>query len=101
MSTGHTIASLFDKLEPATPMLLISLGFIIIIVLRATFYPILTKWGYTLTRTEIVVDEDLPNFFEAIKLSDADWMVYENKNLRENYGFSMIQQDVEMRLDNL
>lgn len=55
--------SLFAKLQPATPMLLISLAFIIIIVLRATVYDYLTKWGYTLTKTEIVVDEDLPNFF--------------------------------------
>ena len=63
MVTGHTMESLFAKLQPATPMLLISLAFIIIIVLRATVYDYLTKWGYTLTKTEIVVDEDLPNFF--------------------------------------
>ena len=71
-------------------MLLIALAFIIIIVLRVMIYPTLTKWGFTLTRTEIIVDEDLPNFFQAVKLSDADWMVFENSNLRENYGFSMI-----------
>ena len=71
-------------------MLLIVLAFLILIILRVNIYPTLTKWGYTLTRTEIVVDEDLPNFFHAVKLSDADWMVFENSNLRENYGFSMI-----------
>jgi hypothetical protein len=42
----------------------------------------------------------LPNFFNAVKLSDADWMVYENKNLRENYGFSMCSLELERRLDD-
>jgi hypothetical protein len=41
----------------------------------------------------------LPNFFKTVKLSDADWMVYENKNLRENYGFNMIRVDLERKLD--
>lgn len=65
-----------------------------------TVYQTLVKWGYTLTRTEIVVDEDLPNFFEAVKLSDADWMVYENQNLRKGYGFGMTTKEVESRLDD-
>jgi len=47
-----------------------------------------------------VVDENLPNFFEAVKLSDADWMVFENMNLRENYGFQFIPTKVEQRLDD-
>ena len=74
--------------------------FVIIIALRSYIYSRLRKWGYTLTKTEIVVDEDLPNFFNAVKLSDADWMVYENRNLRENYGFSMLQVEAEQRLDD-
>lgn len=35
--------------------------------------------------TEINVDEDLPNFFKAVKLSDADELVLENNNLMRNY----------------
>ena len=95
MQTGHTVSSLFYKLEPETPMLLIVLAFFVIIILRIMIYPTLTRWGYTLSRTQISVDEDLPNFFKAVKLSDADWMVFENRNLRENYGFSMIPLSVE------
>jgi hypothetical protein len=48
---------------------------------------------------DIQVDENLPNFFKTVKLSDADWMVHENKNLRENFGFNMIRVDLERRLD--
>jgi hypothetical protein len=38
MKTGHTVASMFLKPQPSTPMVLISLAFVIIIVLRATLY---------------------------------------------------------------
>ena len=58
------------------------------------------KWGYTLSKNQINVDENLPNFFEAVKLSDADWMVFENSNLRKNYGFNFIPEPVEERLDD-
>lgn len=36
---------------------------------------------------DIEVDEDLPNFFEAVKLSQADELIEENKNMKENYLF--------------
>jgi len=42
----------------------------------------------------------LPNFFETVKLSDADWIVYENQNLRDNYGFCFMPMSVEQRLDD-
>ena len=47
-------------------------------------------WGFTMIQNEIEVDEDLPNFFRSVKLSDADWVVMENKHLRENYGFNFV-----------
>jgi len=46
------------------------------------------------------VDENLPNFFKAVKLSDCDWIVNENKHLREQYGFQVCPQGLEERLDN-
>lgn len=36
---------------------------------------------------DIEVDEDLPNFFEAVKLSQADELIEENKNMQQNYLF--------------
>ena len=60
---------------------------IIIIFVMRFFYRILERNGFTITSNQINVDENLPNFFQAVKLSDADWMVYENSNLRNNYGF--------------
>jgi len=39
-------------------------------------------WGFSLQEKEIVVDEDLPNFFATILLSQADELVEEEKNLK-------------------
>jgi len=82
-------------------MLLIAFISVTIIILRLTAWELIGKWGYTISKVQIVVDEDLPSFFEAVKLSDADWVVHENKNLKENYGFSMVTEEVEQRLDDL
>jgi len=100
MKTGHTVVGLFKNVQPFTPMLLLGFFFCIIVFMRLIMYPTLTKWGYTLTRATIAVDEDLPNFFNSVKLSDADWVVYENRNLHENYGFSIVTPEVEKRLDD-
>lgn len=52
-----------------------------------------------LSRAKISVDEDLPNFFKAVKLRDADWLVSESENLRKKYGISMVPQEVERQID--
>ena len=81
-------------------MLLIAIPLVVIIAIRRGFYRLMVKWGYTLSKNQINVDENLPNFFEAVKLSDADWMVFENRNLRQNYGFNFIPETVEEQLDD-
>lgn len=99
MKTSHTFENL-GELGQATPMLLIALPLLVIIIMRRSSYKLLEKSGFTISNSKIVVDEDIPNFFEAVKLSDADWMVFENSNLRENYGYNFIPLDVEERLDD-
>ena len=99
METGHTFDTVFE-LGQATPMLLIAIPLLVITLLRSRFYHLMEKWGFTLSKVEINVDENLPNFFEAIKLSDADWMVYENRNMRRTYGFEFIPKSAEKRLDD-
>lgn len=38
---------------------------------------------------DIIVDEDLPNFFSAIKLAHADEIILENQNMMQNYGIEI------------
>lgn len=47
----------------------------------------------------ISVDEDLPNFFSAVKLSQADEIIMENANMTKNYGFEPNDPDTIERLD--
>jgi hypothetical protein len=48
---------------------------------------------------EIEVDEDLPNFFNTIKLSMADEIISENTNMIEKYGFEPNDPDTIERLE--
>lgn len=56
-------------------------------------------WGFALSDKDINVDEDLPNFFKSVKLSQADQVIEENKNLMKNYGFERTDPDCIATLD--
>ena len=51
------------------------------------------KWGFALQSKEIQVDEDLPNFFKSVKLSQADELVLENENMQNNFGICINDPD--------
>ena len=93
MSSAHALSSIagFDQ---ATPMLLFGFAFIIITILRVGFYETLSKWGFVISSNTIEVDENLPNFFTAVKLSDCDWLVKENEYVKENYKFAFANESV-------
>ncbi len=55
-------------------------------------------WGYTISSKEIVVDEDLPNFYQAIKLRDAEWLIKENDYLSDKYKFAFADSDIVQKL---
>lgn len=48
---------------------------------------------------DIMVDEDLPNFFDAVTLSQADEIVKEAQNVKDNYGIEIIDPMTVERLD--
>jgi hypothetical protein len=57
------------------------------------------KWGFALSDQEIEVDEDLPNFFKSVKLSQADEIIAEEANMKANFGFSFNDGDTIETLD--
>lgn len=99
MVTGHDWSTL-TTVTQASPMLIIGLALCVITFMRVCFYETLTKWGFTLTANNIEVDENLPNFFEAVKLKDADWVVKEVRYYQEKYGFQFVREGVVKRLDD-
>jgi len=44
------------------------------------------------------VDEDLPGFFETVKLSHAEEVLSEEENMSKNYGFSFNDEDTIIAL---
>ena len=49
---------------------------------------------------DIIVDEDLPNFFTCIKLAQADEVVLEARNCKRNYGIEIQDPRVVKILDD-
>lgn len=68
MLTGHTLDTIF-VLDYAFPMVVIALVCIVLIVFTKVFDGLMNKWGFVISKREIVVDENLPNFFEAVTLA--------------------------------
>ena len=95
--TGHT----FDNItvDQASPMLLMGCAIFIIIFMQAFFRKTLKRWGFSFGGSKINVDENLPFFFTALRLSDSDWLLQENQNLKENYGIEIISQEISDILD--
>ena len=87
MSSSHDFSSIFH-FDQATPMLLLATACLILITMRVLFFDTLLSWGFTISSKVIEVDENLPNFFYALRLSDADWLVKESTYLKEKYHFS-------------
>lgn len=53
-----------------------------------------------MTSVQLEVDEDLPNFFTALKLRDCDYMVNEHHYYRDNYGIEILSHHVCDKLDD-
>jgi hypothetical protein len=47
----------------------------IIIFMQTFFKRKLKQWGFTFGGASLCVDENLPFFFEGLKLKDADWLL--------------------------
>lgn len=59
----------------------------------------MARLGFTLAAEDISVDEDLPNFFEALKLKHADQIVAEYHNMKNRYGLEIEDSEVIAKLE--
>lgn len=53
----------------------------------------LAELGFGMESQKIEVDEDLPNFFSVIKFSNADEVLAEESNCKENFGLLINDPD--------
>lgn len=72
---------------------------VFILLIQKIFANYLMKWGFTMASQEIKVDEDLPNFFKSVKLTQADELILENVNMQENFGINLNDPDTIEVLD--
>jgi len=64
----------------ASPLFLMSMTCVALIVVQIVIpAELLLKWGFTMSQDELEVDEDLPNFFTALLLSESEKICAENR----------------------
>lgn len=98
MNHGHTVGGSIG-VNQAAPLLLMVIAMCIIIFMETFCKDQMNKWGFSISANEIQVDENLPSFYEAVKLSDADWMVKEHEYYKEQYGMKLVEQELADIMD--
>lgn len=61
---------------------------------------LLLKWGFTMSNEAMEVDEDLPNFFTALLLTEAEKVLAENRQMMNEYGFELSESWLIDKLEN-
>jgi len=89
------------NVNQASPLFLLLIALTIIIILESYFKEYLTKWGFSLSSNEIDVDENLPDFYKAVKLSDADWMVKEQEYYVNEYNLKIVEPELAEKMDEV
>lgn len=96
MKSQHFFEGHVTWATPATIFAVYSIG---IYIFQKIFKESLEEWGFQMCDKRISVDEDLPNFYKCVKLSQADQVIMENQNLMTNYGFERTDPDTIHVLD--
>jgi len=45
------------------------------------------RWGFSMSYANLDVDENLPDFFNALRLSDKDWFMTDNEYSKKEYKY--------------
>lgn len=85
MPSGHFMPERL-QLSWTTPIYIFLFASLVIILAQAIVpRSVLSSLGFTLQAKDIVVDEDLPNFFTVMKPQQASNLTEEAKNMRNEY----------------
>jgi hypothetical protein len=89
------------KINQASPLCIMCVTCVFIIIFTSIVPgEILLKWGFSMSVDELEVDEDLPNFFEALMLSEAEKIIAENKQMMTEFGFELSECWLIEKLEN-
>lgn len=85
MKSGHLYE--FSSHDHALPLSLFALLHFALLVIMIVASDWMIRLGFTLGQKDIEIDEDLPNFFKAVTLSQADEVCQKHEYLKKRYGF--------------
>lgn len=89
------------NINQASPVFLLIISATFLLIIQKVFDPeTLASWGFSMQAKAIEVDEDLPDFFETVKLSMADELLLEESNMKMHYNFSYNDADTIEELVN-
>lgn len=100
MITNHTVPETMS-VNQASPLFYIMILLSIIVILESYFAEHLSAWGFSLSQNKIEVDENLPDFYQAIKLSDADWVVHEQQYYDREYDMKIAEPELAKKMDEV
>ena len=92
MESSHDLLTLLE-VKPSTPILLFCIVVPMIAIIRAIIPERLRHWGYTISSNILEVDENLPDFFNALKISDKKWFLRENEYSKDKYAFMVANKE--------
>jgi len=89
------------KINQSSPLFIMCMTCMFIIIFTSIVpKDILLQWGFSMSKEELDVDEDLPNFFEALQLSEAEKIIAENRQMMTNFGFELAEFNLINKLEN-
>ena len=85
--SGHTLISDISELvyDHAAPCFLMTFGLLFLVTLGYLLKGLSELCCKDLFGSELNVDENLGNYFNALEMDDKKWMVMEEENIRNNY----------------
>lgn len=83
---------------PTLPMLLLSLIIAVCALLKYTSPKMLAKYGYVLSSNKLEVEENLPEFYSALKMKDKEWFVSENERMKNQYAYMVANSGTLKRI---
>ena len=87
MASKHYMIS--NRVNHASPMMLMFLFNIALIIIQIVLKKQLRAWGFSLMQHDIIVDENLPYFFNAISYRQARMVIREYQYMKEKFGIEI------------
>lgn len=85
----------------SSPLFLMSMTCVCLIAVQVIIpTDLLLKWGFSMSQQDMEVDEDLPNFFTALMLSEAEKVIAENRQMMQEFGFELSESWLIDKLEN-